>query len=112
MKGVQSKLEAEQGALNSTSAAYMALVNTSKPSEDLQEDSMMDDSVPEAVAGFITTLGVSLTDDHKAQLNSTLKRPQSETPEVESKRRKTAVGNPAHSCCAVDFLGAADITSQ
>lgn len=30
MKLIQSKLEAEQGALNTTSAAYMAMVNTSK----------------------------------------------------------------------------------
>ena len=37
MKGIQAKLEAEQGALNSTSAAYMAMVNTCKPAADLHE---------------------------------------------------------------------------
>ena len=44
MKGIQTKLEAEQGALNSTSSAYMALVNTNKPVEGLQEG-MVDDTV-------------------------------------------------------------------
>lgn len=59
-----------RGHANSTSAAYMALVNTSKPTEGLHDDSMMEDTVPEAVAGFITTLGVNLTEDQKAQLNT------------------------------------------
>ena len=83
MKGIQTKLEAEQGALNSTSSAYMALVNTNKPVEGLQAG-MVDDTVPEAVAGFITTLGVNLTDDQKAQLNTMLKRPQPDLNEEET----------------------------
>ena len=89
MKAMQSKLEAEQNALTSTSAAYMAIVNTSLPSADLQGDSAMENSVPDAVAGFITTLGVSLTADQKAQLSQMLKRPPSESGDEESKRRKT-----------------------
>ena len=88
MQSIQSKLEAEQSALNSTSAAYMAMVNTLQPVEELKGDEVMEDSVPEAVAGFITTLGVSLTADQKAQLNIMLKRPSSESPDEESKRRK------------------------
>ena len=89
MKGIQTKLEAEQGAVNTTSSAYMALVNTTKPVEGLQSE-MVDDTVPEAVAGFITTLGVNLTNDQKAQLNTMLKRPQSDLSEEETKRRRTA----------------------
>ena len=89
MKALQSKLEAEQNALNTTSAAYMAMVNTNQPSEELQDDKAMEDTVPDAVAGFITTLGVNLTADQKAQLSLMLKRPPSEFTEEENKRRKT-----------------------
>lgn len=90
MKNIHSKLEAEQGALNATSTAYMALVNANKPAEDLQDDAAMEDTVPEAVAGFITTRGVNLTEDQKAQLNSMLKRPTADSSEEENKRRRTA----------------------
>ena len=89
MKSIQTKLEAEQGALHSTSAAYMALVNTCKPAAELHEGETMEDTVPNAVAGFITTLGVSLTEDQKAQLTKMLKRPPAPVLEEESKRRKT-----------------------
>ena len=90
MKGIQSKLEAEQGALNSTSATYMEMVKTTKPVVELQDGDAMEDTVPEAVAGFITTLGVSLTPDQKAQLTTMLKRPSSDAPDEDSKRCKTA----------------------
>ena len=50
----------------------------------------MEDTEPEAVARFITTLGVSLTPDQKAQLTTMLKRPSTDAPDEESKRRKTA----------------------
>ena len=88
MKTIQTKLEAEQGALHTTSAAYMALVNTSKPATELHEGESMEDTVPNAVAGFITTLGVSLTKDQKAQLTTMLKRPSAPITEDENKRRK------------------------
>ena len=55
----------------------------------------MEDTVPDAVAGFITTLGVNLTDDQKAQLNTMLKRPQNDQLEEESKRRRTAAAAAA-----------------
>lgn len=48
----------------------------------------MEDTVPDAVAGFVTTLGVNLTDDQKAQLTSMLKRPPADFCEEESKRRR------------------------
>ena len=103
MKGIQTKLEAEQGALNTTSSAYMALANTSKPVEGLQPEAM-DDTVPEAVAGFITTLGVNLTDDQKAQLNTMLKRPQSDLSEEETQRRRTAAME-VQTCGEPNLLG-------
>ena len=43
MKGIQSKLEAEQGALNSTSATYMEMVKTTKPVVELQDGDAMED---------------------------------------------------------------------
>ena len=92
MKNIQSKLEAEQGALNATSTAYMAMVNTNKPAEELQEGAPMEDTVPAAVEGFISTLGVNLTEDQKAQLSSMLKRPTAESLEEENKRRRTVPG--------------------
>ena len=94
MKNIQSKLEAEQGALNATSTAYMAMVNTNKPAEGLRDGVTMEDSVPAAVAGFINTLGVDLTEDQKAQLSSMLKRPTGENSDEENKRRRTAAGEP------------------
>ena len=93
MKGIHTKLEAEQGALNTTSATYMEMVKTTKPANELQEGEAMEDTVPDAVAGFINTLGVSLTPDQKAQLTTMLKRPSAEATDDDIKRRKTA-GEP------------------
>ena len=95
MKNIQSKLEAEQNALNTTSTAYMAMVNTNKPAEELQEGVPMEDTVPAAVEGFISTLGVNLTEDQKAQLSSMLKRPTPESVDEENKRRRTVPGEAA-----------------
>ena len=62
MKGIQTRIEAEQQTLTATSASYMSLVNAAKPDlGDLPETGGAD-PVPDAVAGFINTLGVSLTE--------------------------------------------------
>ena len=61
MKQLQQKLEQEQASLNATSAAYMTKVKEEHPPGSYSLDVEMKDTVPEAVAGFITTLGVSLT---------------------------------------------------
>ena len=82
----------------------MALVNTNKPVEGLQPEGMVDDTVPEAVGGFITTLGVNLTDDQKAQLNTMLKRPQSDLSEEETQRRRTAAME-VQTCGEPNLLG-------
>ena len=52
--------------------------------------------MPEAVAGFINTLGVSLTQEQKEQLHVTLKRPSiaEDSLDDDSKRRKTETGSP------------------
>ena len=89
MKQLQQKLE--QASLNATSAAYMSKVKEEHPPGSYVLDTEMKDSVPDAVAGFITTLGVSLTPEQKEQLQLMLKRPQSavEISDEEAKRRRT-----------------------
>eukprot|EP00913_Durusdinium_trenchii_P017809 g16734.t1 len=70
MKLIQTKIEQEQAELNNTSAAYMTLVSKQPDPVHLVEDAEMKDPVPEAVAGFISTLGVSLTQEQQDQLKS------------------------------------------
>ena len=98
MKQLQQKLEQEQASLNATSAAYMTKVKEEHPPGSYVLDVEMKDTVPEAVAGFITTLGVSLTPEQKEQLQQMLKRPQSgvEGTDEEAKRRRT--GAPEALC--------------
>ena len=55
----------------------------------------MSDPVPDAVAGFITNLGVNLTPEQQSQLQVMLKRPQTESTD-EAKRRKTDTENGEH----------------
>ena len=55
----------------------------------------MEDTVPAAVEGFISTLGVNLTEDQKAQLSSMVKRPTPESLDEENKRRRTVPGEAA-----------------
>ena len=96
MKQLQQKLE--QASLNATSAAYMSKVKEEHPPGSYVLDTEMKDSVPDAVAGFITTLGVSLTPEQKEQLQQMLKRPQSgdEGTDEEAKRRRA--GTPEALC--------------
>lgn len=75
MKAIQGKIEAEQQALTATSASYMTLVNSAKPDFAGLPEADAGDPVPAAVAGFINTLGVNLTEEQQDQLQSMLKRP-------------------------------------
>ena len=96
MKSLQSRLEQEQTSLNTISTAYLTKVSSMQGEKPLQPlDTEMKDSVPEAVAGFIHTLGVSLTQEQKEQLQVMLKRPSAddESLDEESKRRKKETGN-------------------
>lgn len=96
MKTLQTRLEQEQSSLNTISTAYLTKVSSTQGDKPLQPlDTEVKDSVPEAVAGFIHTLGVNLTPEQKEQLHSMLKRPSSEDESMdeESKRRKTEAGN-------------------
>ena len=88
MKAIQGRIEAEQQALTATSASYMTLVNSAKADLDVLPEAEAGDPVPAAVAGFINTLGVSLTEEQRNQLQSMLKRPPTSSDE-EAKRRKT-----------------------
>ena len=98
MKTLQGKLEQEQASLNTISTAYLTKVSSTQADKPLQPlETEMEDSVPAAVAGFITTLGVSLTQKQKEQLHVMLKRPsvEAEVTDEEAKRRKTEMGNSA-----------------
>ena len=97
MKAIQSKIEQEQAELNATSTAYMSLVSKQPDPVQLSEDADMKDPVPEAVAGFISTLGVNLTQAQHDQLKTMLKRPPA-TNEEDSKRRKTGDEEKDQSC--------------
>ena len=97
MKTIQSKIEQEQAELNTTSTAYMSLVSKQPDPVQLSEDADMKDPVPEAVAGFISTLGVNLTQAQHDQLKTMLKRPPA-TNEEDPKRRKTADEEKDQSC--------------
>ena len=88
MKGIQTRIETEQQTLTATSASYMFLVNAAKPDLGELPETGGADPVPAAVAGFINTLGVSLTEEQQQQLQNMLKRPPAE-PVDEAKRRKT-----------------------
>ena len=90
MKAIQGRIETEQQALTTTSASYMTLVSSAKTDLEVLPDAETGDPVPAAVAGFITTLGVSLTEEQQNQLQSMLKRPPTSTDE-EAKRRKKEV---------------------
>ena len=96
MKLIQTKIEQEQAELNNTSTAYMTLVTKQPDPVHLVEDAEMKDPVPEAVAAFISTLGVSLTQEQQDQLKSMLKRPTSNN-EDDAKRRKLAEGDKEQS---------------
>ena len=97
MKSVQTKIEQEQASLNTTSVEYMNLVSKQLDPVQLSDEADMKDPVPEAVAGFISTLGVSLTPEQQDQLKTMLKRPTS-TADEETKRRKTGDEDKNMSC--------------
>ena len=97
MKSIQSKIAQEQAELNTTSTAYMSLVSKQPDPVQLSEDADMKDPVPEAVAGFISTLGVNLTQAQHDQLKTMLERPPA-TNEEDPKRRKKADEEKDQSC--------------
>ena len=75
----------------------MSLVSKQPDPVQLSEDADMKDPAPEAVAGFISTLGVSLIEEQQDQLKTMLKCPPSPT-EEKSKRRKTGDEDKDKSC--------------
>ena len=86
MKAIQGRIESEQRSLQDTSTSYMNLVNSAKPDFAGLPEAVGGDPVPAAVAGFINTLGVSLTEDRQLQLQNMQKRPPADSDE-EAKRR-------------------------
>ena len=72
----------------------MTLVSKQPDPVHLVEDAEMKDPVPEAVAGFISTLGVSLTQEQQDQLKSM----PTVTNEDDAKRRKLVEAEKSQSC--------------
>lgn len=87
-KWAYRKIEAEQQALSATSAAPIS----AKPDFEALLEAEATDPVPAAVASFINTLGVDLTEEQQLQLQNMLKRPTSIQDE-DAKRRKTEAPN-------------------
>ena len=85
---LQTKLNEGQQRLKDLSEQYMKLVNQTPTPEELRKPSEGDTPLPMAVETFVTSLGLTLTEEQRHQLHGLLKRPIPE-PEDPSKRRKT-----------------------
>lgn len=77
-----------QQKLKEFSEQYMKIVNQAPPPEDLSTERFAETPIPMAVESFVSSLGVSLTEEQKSQLHGLLKRPSTEG-EDPTKRRKT-----------------------
>ena len=66
----------------------MAAVNQTPKPDDLNQAAVATEPIPMAVESFVTSLGISLTEDQRSQLHGLLKRPNTDE-EDPTKRRKT-----------------------
>lgn len=73
----------------------MAAVNQAPKPEELNHEPAASEPIPMAVESFVTSLGISLTDDQRSQLRGLLKRPNTDE-EDPTKRRKTEVPATPH----------------
>ena len=88
MQDIQARLNDGQQKLKQLSDKYMAAVNQAPKPEDLTTDTAAAEPIPMAVESFVTSLGISLTEDQRSQLHGLLKRPNMDG-EDPTKRRKT-----------------------
>ena len=88
MQEIQTKLNDGQKRLKQLSDKYMAAVNQTPKPEELGSDAAPAEPIPMAVESFVTSLGISLTEDQRSQLHGLLKRPNTDE-EDPTKRRKT-----------------------
>ena len=88
MQEIQTKLNEGQQRLKQLSDKYMAAVNQTPKPEELGSEAAPTEPIPMAVESFVTSLGISLTEDQRSQLHGLLKRPNTDE-EDPTKRRKT-----------------------
>ena len=88
MQEIQTKLNEGQQRLKQLSDKYMAAVNQTPKPEELGSEATPAEPIPMAVESFVTSLGISLTEDQRSQLHGLLKRPNTDE-EDPTKRRKT-----------------------
>ena len=78
----------------------MAAVNQTPKPEELNQAEATTEPIRMAVESFVTSLGISLTEEQRSQLHGLLKRPNMEG-EDPTKRRKTeaSAAPPAGQLC-------------
>ena len=96
MQEHQARLTDGQQKLKTLSEKYMQAVNKTPLPEGLATAAEAELPIPMAVETFVNSLGVTLTEDQRSQLQGLLKRPGQDA-EDPSKRRKTEVIVPAES---------------
>ena len=95
MQELQSKLSEGQKSLHQLSEDYMKAVNQTPTPAELTEPAGETEQIPMAVKSFVHSLGISLTEEQKAQLRGLLKRPSQDSEDA-IKRRKTETTPAAH----------------
>ena len=75
MQDLQSKLADGQKALQQLSHDYMKAVNQTPAPADLAARMGEPEQIPMAVESFVHSLGISLTEEQKSQLDGLLQRP-------------------------------------
>ena len=88
MQDIQTKLNEGQQKLK-------AAVNQTPKPEELNHEAATAEPIPMAVESFVTSLGISLTEEQRSQLHGLLKRPNTEG-EDPTKRRKTEATAAPH----------------
>ena len=88
MQEHQTRLNEGQQKLKTLSEQYMQAVNKTPLPDALASPEDAELPIPMAVETFVNSLGVTLTEDQRSQLQGLLKRPGQEAEDA-SKRRKT-----------------------
>ena len=96
MQDIQARLNEGQQKLKQLSDQYMAAVNQAPKPEDLTQEPAASEPIPMAVESFVTSLGISLTDDQRSQLHGLLKRPNMDEDDPTKRRKTEAAAIPLH----------------
>ena len=97
MQEIQTKLNDGQQRLKQLSDKYMAAVNQTPKPEELSTEAPATEPIPMAVESFVTSLGISLTEDQRSQLHGLLKRPNMDGEDPTKRRKTETTATPIHS---------------